>query len=42
MRKKCSSCREKFLKVKAEGQEFENDLRSIEQFIQTESSEQFW
>ena len=32
MRKKCSSDREK---LEAEGQEFANFLRSLEQFIQT-------
>ena len=31
----CSSDREKLLKFVAEGQEFENFLRSLEQFIQT-------
>ena len=35
MRKNCSSDREKLLKFEAEGQEFENILRSLEQFIQT-------
>ena len=34
MRKKCSSDREKLLKFEAEGQEFANFLRSLEQFIQ--------
>ena len=33
--KKCSSDREKLWKFKAEGQEFANFLRSLEQFIQT-------
>ena len=31
----CSSDREKLLKFEAEGQEFANFLRSLEQFIQT-------
>ena len=35
VRKKCSSDREKLLKFEAEGQEFANILRSLEQFIQT-------
>ena len=35
VRKKCSSDREKLWKFKAEGQEFANFLRSLEQFIQT-------
>ena len=35
VRKNCSSDRENFLKFEAEGQEFENFLRSLEQFIQT-------
>ena len=34
-RKNCSSDREKLLKFEAEGREFENVLRSLEQFIQT-------
>ena len=34
MRKKCSSDREKPSKFKAEGREFANFLRSLEQFIQ--------
>ena len=33
--KKCSSNQEKLLKFEAEGREFENVLRSLEQFIQT-------
>ena len=33
--KKCSSDQEKLLKFKAEGREFVNCLRSLEQFIQT-------
>ena len=36
MRKNCSSDREKLLKFEAEGQEFANILRSLEQFIQAE------
>ena len=35
VRKYCSSNREKLLKFEAEGREFENFLRSFEQFIQT-------
>ena len=35
MRKNCSSDREKLLKFEAEGREFSNFLRSLEQFIQT-------
>ena len=35
MRKKCSSDREKLLKFEDKGQEYENSLRSLEQFIQT-------
>ena len=37
MRKNCSSDREKNLKFEAEDREFENLLRSLEQFIQTSS-----
>ena len=35
VRKKCSSDRVNFLKFEAEGQEFANFLRSLEQFIGT-------
>ena len=35
MRKKCSSDREKLLKFEAEGREFADFLRSLEQSIQT-------
>ena len=35
MRQNCSSDREKLLKFEAEGREFANLLRSLEQFIQT-------
>ena len=35
MRKNCSSDREKLLKFEANGREFANFLRSLEQFIQT-------
>ena len=35
MRKDWSSDREKLLKFEAEGREFANILRSLEQFIQT-------
>ena len=34
MRKKCYSDREKVLKFEAEGREFANFLRALEQFIQ--------
>ena len=37
----CSSDREKLLKFEAGGREFSKILRSLEQFIQTERSEQF-
>ena len=33
VRKKCSSDQEKLLKFEAEGQEFENFLRALEQFF---------
>ena len=43
MRKNCSSDREKHLKSEAEGQEFANFLRSLEQFIQTVNGQNnFW
>ena len=43
MRKKCSVDREKLLKFEAEHQEFENILRSLEQFIQTvKGQNSFW
>ena len=43
MRKKCSSDREKLLKFEAEGREFVNFLRSLEQFIQTvKGQNNFW
>ena len=35
MRKNCSSDRGKLLKFEAGGREFVNNLRSLEQFIQT-------
>jgi hypothetical protein len=35
VRKKCSSDRDKLFKLDAGGQEFENLLRSLEQFFQT-------
>ena len=42
-KKKCSSDREKRLKFKAEGKEFGNFLRSLEQFIQTvKGQNKFW
>ena len=43
MRKNCSSDQEKLLKFEAERQEFENFLRSLEQFIQTvKGQNNFW
>jgi hypothetical protein len=43
VRKNCSSDREKLLKSEAEGREFENILRSLEQFIQTvKDQNNFW
>ena len=43
MRINYSSDREKLLKFKAEGREFANFLRSLEQFIQTEQGQNnFW
>ena len=43
VRKHCSSDREKLLKFQAEGREFENFLRSLEEFIQTvKSQNNFW
>ena len=43
MRKKCSSDREKLLKFEAEGREFAEFLRSLEQFIQTvKGQNNFW
>ena len=43
MRKKCSSDREKLWKFKAEGREFANFLRLLEQFIQTvKGQNNFW
>ena len=39
VRKKCSSDREKLLKIKGKGQEFANILRLLKQFIQTVN---FW
>ena len=43
MRKKNSSDREKLLKFEAEGREFANVLRSLEQFIQTvKGQNNFW
>ena len=43
MRQNCSSDREKLLKFKAEGREFSNFLRSLEQFIQTvKGQNNFW
>ena len=43
MRKKCPSDREKLLKFEAEGREFANVLKSLEQFIQTvKGQNSFW
>ena len=43
MRKNCSSDREFFLKLEAEGQEFAKIFRSLEQFIQTiKGQNSFW
>ena len=43
MRKNCSSDREKLLKFEAEGREFANFLRLLEQFIQTvKGQDNFW
>ena len=43
VRKNCSSDREKVLKFQAEGQEFLNLLRALEQFIQTvKVQNHFW
>ena len=39
--KNCSSDPEKLLKFEAEGREYAKFLRTLEQFVQTESSEQF-
>ena len=41
VRKKCSSDSEKKLKFEAEGREFAKCLKSLEQFIHSEKSEQF-
>ena len=39
----CSSDREKLLKIEAEGREFANFLRSVEQFIQAVNGQNsFW
>ena len=43
VRKKYSTDQKKLLKFKAEGQEFSNFLRSLEQFIQTvQGQNNFW
>ena len=43
VRKNCSCDREKLLKFEAEGREFANILRSLEQFIQTvKGQNNFW
>ena len=43
MRKNCPSDREKKLKFEAEGREFANILRSLEQFVQTvKGQNNFW
>ena len=43
MRKNCSSDQEKLSKFAADGQEFANFLRTLEQFIQTvKGQNNFW
>jgi hypothetical protein len=43
VRKNCSSNQEKLWKFKAEGQEFANFLKSLEQFIHTvKEQDNFW
>ena len=43
VRKNCSSGRETLLKFEAEGREFSQNLRSLEQFIQTvKGQNNFW
>ena len=43
VRKDCSSDREELLKIEAEGREFANILRSLEQFVQTvKGQKNFW
>ena len=43
VRKNCSIDREKNLKFDAEGREFERNLRSLEQFVQTvKGQNNFW
>ena len=43
VRRKCSSDQEKLLKFEAEGQEFENFLRSLEQFfLMVKGQNNFW
>ena len=42
MRKNCSSDQEKLLKFEAEGREFAQFLRSLEQFIQTVKGQKFF
>ena len=43
VRKNCSNDREKLLKFEAEGREFANFLRSLEQFVQTvKGQNNFW
>ena len=43
MRKNCSSDREQLLKFEAEGREFANILRLLEQFIHTvKGQNKFW
>ena len=41
MRKKCSSDRDKLLKIEAESRESPKILRSLEQFIQTVKGQNF-
>ena len=43
VRKNCSSDREKLLKFEAQGREFTNFLRSLEQFVRTgKGQNNFW
>ena len=43
MRKKCSSDREKLLKIETKGREFAKILRSLKHFIQTvKGQDNFW
>ena len=42
VRKNCFSDGENLLQLEAEGQEFENFLRSLEQFIPVKGQNNFW